>query len=436
MTAEEICGKFVQDFAGPGQTTLDLDGLTRMMGSVVGSSEEAARAYASWCEDSGALMNVGLTADELSKVFEEDKLVSFYKAFNEKGTADGRGSAAKERKVGGEVGGEVEAKWAAAQTVEISGCTDRLMASYVNGLYAFKSRDTYRKVGDGGSWLYVAADGKWYTGWTGAKSERFRKPTGSARTVAAAGGLPPAAGAVKWEIGDKWHPAVTLQVKVSSTASSGMSETAPSQGSEDDLDIGAQADDIIDIPPRWDVRGAPAESIPAAIVTRATALQGFDSGRRGDVAFARGDTVEIINTLPGQGWWTGRCRGATGIFPANHVRPQAGPKAPGRRGPPARRPIPAPSGFTASPIKETTQQIMEKLQMEQEAHNTTKNELKRTEIDLLATKKELVATKKKMADLEEKIGAAEAGPAPPKPAAPTHVGKIEEVPELDEGHNR
>ena len=42
--------------------------------------------------------------------------------------------------------------------------------------------------------------------------------------------------------------------------------------------------------------------------------------------------------------------------------------------------------------------------MEQEAHNRTKNELKRMEIDLLATKKELVTTKK-MADLKEKIGA-------------------------------
>ena len=75
-------------------------------------------------------------------------------------------------------------------------------------------------------------------------------------------------------------------------------------------------------------------------------------------------------------------------------------------------------------------------EMEQAAHNRTKNELKRTEIDLLATKKELVATKKKMADLKEKIGAAEAGPGPPNLAGSPHVGKIKEVPELDEGHNR
>jgi hypothetical protein len=67
------------------------------------------------------------------------------------------------------------------------------------------------------------------------------------------------------------------------------------------------------------------------------------------------------------------------------------------------------SSFTASHAA-TYQEITEKLklkgedhEMEQEAHNKTKNELKRMEIDLLATKKEL-ATTKKMADLKEKIG--------------------------------
>jgi hypothetical protein len=56
-------------------------------------------------------------------------------------------------------------------------------------------------------------------------------------------------------------------------------------------------------------------------VATPAAAQAYVSGIAGDLAFAKGDTVEITSIGPGRGWWTGICGGATGIFPANHVRP-------------------------------------------------------------------------------------------------------------------
>eukprot|EP01051_Picozoa_sp_SAG22_P014665 SAG22_NODE_1813_length_3512_cov_103.505703_1_plen_792_part_10 len=96
---------------------------------------------------------------------------------------------------------EVEAAWAsdAAQQVMIGGATGP-NADKVNGRYEFVDREVYRKVGDPGKWLFVNKTGEWYVGNTAEKDARKTKPAGRAYQVAAAGGLPPAAGAVKWQV--------------------------------------------------------------------------------------------------------------------------------------------------------------------------------------------------------------------------------------------
>ena len=162
----------------------------------------------------------------------------------------------------------------------------------------------------------------------------------------------------------------------SGLSSRGMSETAPSQGSENNHDIGAQANDII----------ATVRKERAAQAQKAEMERQLREQNAKEAALRLKAAQQEVNDLRGR---LAKQESKT-QFEAN--------KGSG-------------SSFTASPTKETTQQITEKLklkvedhEMEQEAHNKTKNELKRMEIDLLATKKELVTTKK-MADLKEKIGA-------------------------------
>ena len=160
----------------------------------------------------------------------------------------------------------------------------------------------------------------------------------------------------------------------SGLSSSGMSETAPSQGSEN-LDIGAQADDIIAT-----VRKERAAKAQKAEMERQLREQNAKEAAL-RLKAAQQEVHDLRNRL---------------------AKTESKTQFEAKKG--------SGSSFTASPTKETTQQITEKLklkgedhEMEQEAHNKTKNELKRMEIDLLATKKELVTTKK-MADLKEKIG--------------------------------
>jgi hypothetical protein len=161
----------------------------------------------------------------------------------------------------------------------------------------------------------------------------------------------------------------------SGLSSSGMSETAPSQGSENNLDIGAQANDIIAT-----VRKERAAQAQKAEMERQLREQNAKEAAL-RLKAAQQEVHDLRNRL---------------------AKTESKTQFEAKKG--------SGSSFTASPTKETTQQITEKLklkgedhEMEQEAHNKTKNELKRMEIDLLATKKELVTTKK-MADLKEKIG--------------------------------
>ena len=116
---------------------------------------------------------------------------------------------------------QIEAAWAAAQQVVISGATGN-NAVFVNGRFEQVEREqVYRKVGELGRWLFSAEDGRWYVGSTAGKDARKTNPAGFAHSVASAGGMPPPAGAGRWKVGDgppgRWVEQ-TLEVKVLSAA--------------------------------------------------------------------------------------------------------------------------------------------------------------------------------------------------------------------------
>eukprot|EP01051_Picozoa_sp_SAG22_P006333 SAG22_NODE_409_length_10939_cov_1.956638_6_plen_870_part_00 len=102
----------------------------------------------------------------------------------------------------------------AAQQVVIKGLTGP-EADLVNGRYEFVDREVYRKVGDPGKWLFVNKDGTWRVGSTGSKDARKTGSDCWAHAAAAAGGLPPAAGAVRWKVydGSSWVEQ-TVQVEI------------------------------------------------------------------------------------------------------------------------------------------------------------------------------------------------------------------------------
>jgi len=50
---------------------------------------------------------------------------------------------------------------------------------------------------------------------------------------------------------------------------------------------------------------------------RTTALHDFRPAQPDELPLNKGDTVEVSKDK-GE-WWTGKCRGLYGVFPANHV---------------------------------------------------------------------------------------------------------------------
>ena len=59
---------------------------------------------------------------------------------------------------------------------------------------------------------------------------------------------------------------------------------------------------------------------PKTNASQAIALYSFKGEQSGDLAFKKGDVIDILKkTGTTDDWWTGRNNGATGIFPANYV---------------------------------------------------------------------------------------------------------------------
>ena len=111
---------------------------------------------------------------------------------------------------------QVEAAWAAAQQVVISGATGPA-AARVNGRYEQVEREVYGKVGEPDLWLFVAIDGTWMVGPTAGKDGRKSKSAGWAQSVASAGGMSPPAGAGRWQVSDGkggWLVEQTVEVEV------------------------------------------------------------------------------------------------------------------------------------------------------------------------------------------------------------------------------
>ena len=50
------------------------------------------------------------------------------------------------------------------------------------------------------------------------------------------------------------------------------------------------------------------------------ALYSCKSDEDGDLQFKKGDIIVVTQFFKG-GWWMGECRGQTGIFPSNYVKP-------------------------------------------------------------------------------------------------------------------
>ena len=84
-------------------------------------------------------------------------------------------------------------------------------AAKVKGRFEQVKRDVYRKVGKPGKWLFVAktgrrqTNGKWMVGNTEWKEARGAAWPW-AHSVASAGGMPPPAGAGRWQVlaGSTW----------------------------------------------------------------------------------------------------------------------------------------------------------------------------------------------------------------------------------------
>lgn len=52
----------------------------------------------------------------------------------------------------------------------------------------------------------------------------------------------------------------------------------------------------------------------------AKALYSFEARVPDELTLVAGDAVEVLSEDVGGGWWFGRCRGQTGVFPANYVQ--------------------------------------------------------------------------------------------------------------------
>ena len=112
---------------------------------------------------------------------------------------------------------QVEAAWAAAQQVMITGAMGSNAAA-ANGRFKQVEREVFEKVGDPETWLFVATDGGWWVGDT--EDKNAREAWGYAHSVCAAGEMPPSAGPAQWQLHDgedEWVEQ-TLQVEVLSAA--------------------------------------------------------------------------------------------------------------------------------------------------------------------------------------------------------------------------
>ncbi|RPA87959.1 reduced viability upon starvation protein [Ascobolus immersus RN42] len=69
-------------------------------------------------------------------------------------------------------------------------------------------------------------------------------------------------------------------------------------------------------PPKPKPKTLAMQSVPTA-----TALYDFEAQAEGDLTFAAGDVIEIVQKTPNENeWWTGKLRGVVGQFPGNYVR--------------------------------------------------------------------------------------------------------------------
>ena len=101
---------------------------------------------------------------------------------------------------------QADAAWAAAAQVVLSGAAG-VNASWVNGRFEQVNREVYRQVGDPDPWwLFVNSNGTWWVSNTAGKDARKTGSNGWAHSVAPAGGMPPAAGAGRWQVfhGGRW----------------------------------------------------------------------------------------------------------------------------------------------------------------------------------------------------------------------------------------
>lgn len=67
-----------------------------------------------------------------------------------------------------------------------------------------------------------------------------------------------------------------------------------------------------------DVIGQPRAGTTAATVNRVRAIYDFQPTEPGELAFAKGDVIAVLESVY-KDWWKGSLRGDTGIFPLNYV---------------------------------------------------------------------------------------------------------------------
>ncbi|KAJ3110755.1 hypothetical protein HDU96_006296 [Phlyctochytrium bullatum] len=72
-------------------------------------------------------------------------------------------------------------------------------------------------------------------------------------------------------------------------------------------------------PPRPSIPSRPPPPRPFDNTEKAVALYDFSGEREGDLPFRKGDLILILKRDPSE-WWTGRCNGKEGVFPANYVQ--------------------------------------------------------------------------------------------------------------------
>ncbi|KAA8906730.1 hypothetical protein FN846DRAFT_711102 [Sphaerosporella brunnea] len=69
----------------------------------------------------------------------------------------------------------------------------------------------------------------------------------------------------------------------------------------------------------------PSYTPTALVLSRAEALWAFNGSEAGDLSFAAGDTIEVVEKIKDD-WWRGRVLGSTeiGLFPSSYVKEKAG----------------------------------------------------------------------------------------------------------------